>query len=148
MLSIIAAWLTLKATPPRLAGQTHYTFATRRIFFAYANFKDTELVFSTNKSNHLSVVGSSRYRDWCAVLATPAPVGDIPEKPFQLYDQNFPKWEFGLTSSSLLSILKFLVWQMKWIHYDATNDLAFCHLCMMGAKSGKMSSSSESAFIF
>ena len=29
-----------------------------------------------------------------------------------------------------------------------TNDLAFCHLCMMGAKSCKLSSSSESAFIF
>ena len=27
------------------------------------------------------------------------------------------------------------------MHYDATNDLAFCHLCMMGAKSGKLSSS-------
>ena len=34
------------------------------------------------------------------------------------------------------------------MHYDATNDLAFCHLCMMGAKSGKLSSSSKTAFIF
>ena len=34
------------------------------------------------------------------------------------------------------------------MHYDATNELTFCHLCMMGAKSGKLSSSSESAFIF
>ena len=42
----------------------------------------------------------------------------------------------------------FLVWQMEWMHYDATNDLAFCHLCMMGAKSCKLSSFSESAFIF
>ena len=33
------------------------------------------------------------------------------------------------------------------MHYDATNDLAFCHLCMMCAKSDKLSSSSESAFI-
>ena len=33
------------------------------------------------------------------------------------------------------------------MHYNATNDLAFCHLCMMGAKSGKLSST-ESAFIF
>ena len=35
------------------------------------------------------------------------------------------------------------------MHYDATNDLAFCHLCNMGAKSDKrVSSSSELAFIF
>ena len=34
------------------------------------------------------------------------------------------------------------------MHYDATNDLAFCHLCMMGAKSNKLSSSKESAFVF
>ena len=34
------------------------------------------------------------------------------------------------------------------MHYDATNDLAFCHLYIMGAKSGKLSSSSELAFIF
>ena len=27
------------------------------------------------------------------------------------------------------------------MHYDATNDLAFCHLCMIGAESGKLSSS-------
>ena len=26
------------------------------------------------------------------------------------------------------------------MHYDATNELAFCHLCMVGAKSGKLSS--------
>ena len=32
--------------------------------------------------------------------------------------------------------------------YDANGDLAFCHLCMMDAKSDKLSSFSESAFIF
>ena len=31
--------------------------------------------------------------------------------------------------------------------YDATSDLAFYHLCMMDAKSDKLSSLSESAFI-
>ena len=37
------------------------------------------------------------------------------------------------------------------MHYDATNYLAFCLLCNMGAKSGKLStvsSSGEIAFIF
>ena len=28
-------------------------------------------------------------------MATPAPVGDIPEKPFQTLDQNFPKRELA-----------------------------------------------------
>ena len=42
---------------------------------------------------------------------------------------------------------KFLVWQME-MDYDATSDLAFCHLCIMGAKSGKLSSSSDSVLIF
>ena len=32
--------------------------------------------------------------------------------------------------------------------YDATSDLAFYHLCMMDAKSDKLSSFSESAFNF
>ena len=73
-------------------------------------------------------------------MATPAPVGDIPDQP---HDHNFPKREFCQTS-------KFtgLADGNGCTMYDATSDLAFYHLCMMDAKSDKLSSSSESAFIF
>ena len=59
-----------------------------------------------------------------------------------------PKREFGQTGKVYRSFQSSWFGRWKWMHYDATNDLAICHLCMMGAKSGKLSSSSESAFIF
>ena len=34
------------------------------------------------------------------------------------------------------------------MQYGATNDLAFCPLCMMGTESGKFSILNESALIF
>ena len=61
-------------------------------------------------------------------MATPAPVGDIPDQP---HDHNFPKHEFGQISLPIFS--KFLVWQMEMdalCMYNATSDLAFYHFCM------------------
>ena len=72
----------------------------------------------------------------------------IPEDPFQPHDHNFTKHEFGQTGKVYRSFQSSWFGRWKWMHYDATNDLSFCHLCMVGAKSGKLSSSSESAFIF
>ena len=66
-------------------------------------------------------------------MATPAPVGDIPDQP---HDHNFPKRGFGQTRK-FTDLLKVpgLADGNGCIMYDATSDLAFCHLCMMDAKS-------------
>ena len=78
-------------------------------------------------------------------MATPAPVGDIPDQP---NDHNFPKREFGQTSKFTdLFKVPGLAGGNGCTMCDATSDLAFYHLCMMDAKSDKLSSFSESAFI-
>ena len=74
-------------------------------------------------------------RDWCAAMATPAPAGDIPEKPFRGLVRQVFKVP-GLADGNGCTM------------YDATND-SLLPFVMMDAKSGKLSSSfSESEFIF
>ena len=83
-------------------------------------------------------------------MISPAPVGDIPEKSFQPPDHNFPKREFGQTSKvyRYLKVPGLADGNFGCTMMPLTNDIAFSHLCMMGSKSGKLSSSSESTFIF
>ena len=61
----------------------------------------------------------------------------------------FPKHEFGQTSK-FTHIFKVpgLADGNGYTMYDATSDLAYDHLFIMDAKSDKLSSFSESAFIF
>ena len=61
-------------------------------------------------------------------------------------DHNFPKREFGQTSK--FNKVSGLADGNGCTMCDATSDLAFYHLCMIDAKSDKLSSFSESAFIF
>ena len=72
-------------------------------------------------------------------MATPALVGDILDQP---HDLNFPKREFGQTSKfTNLFKVPGLADGNGCTMYDTTSDLAFYHLCMMDAKSDKLSSS-------
>ena len=34
-----------------------------------------------------------------------------------------------------------------WLHYDEANDLAFCHVCMIAHRDGKLNSATLDAFI-
>ena len=79
-------------------------------------------------------------------MVTPAPVGNIPD---QHHDHNFLKREFG-QASKFTDLFKVpgLADGNGCTMYDATSNLAFYYLCMMDATSDKLSSFSESAFIF
>ncbi len=56
----------------------------------------------------------------------------------------------SLDSEPLFPKLWFAKW--KWIHYDASGDLAYCHICINGLKTDKIKVSighaGESTFIF
>ena len=71
-------------------------------------------------------------------MATLAPVRGIPDQP---HDHNSPKREFGQTSKFTdLFKVPGLANGNGCTMYDTTSDLAIYHLCMMDAKSDKLSS--------
>jgi len=64
-------------------------------------------------------------------------VPDVSEKPNQPLDFAFPKRQFGKTKVVNRS---FQAQKFRWLHYDQSRDLAFCHTCVSAVKSGKMKS--------
>ena len=64
---------------------------------------------------------------------------EIPDRPHQPGPEfKFPKRSFGRKNVVFRSFQ--LSWFRHWafLHYDETNDLAYCHICVMGFKQKKM----------
>ena len=74
----------------------------------------------------------------------------VDERPNQPMHFKFPKRQFGKPKvvNRLFQYQWFEKW--RWIHYDESRDLAFCHTCIMEMKTGKMKSvgNVDSVFVF
>jgi len=80
-----------------------------------------------------------------------AALPDVRSEPYQLQNHSFPKCQFGQKNVVNRSFQSSWFAKWKWIHYDASGDLAYCHICINGLKSGKVKVSighaGESTFI-
>jgi len=75
---------------------------------------------------------------------------DIGERPNQPRRFTFPKCEFGKKSVVKCAFQQLWFQSWPWIHYDETNDVAFCHTCVTAARSKRLknvSSSGDLTFI-
>ena len=64
---------------------------------------------------------------------------DIPPVPNQPTIFKFPQRSFGKTNPVKKSFQASWFTNRTWLHYDEANDLAFCHICMVAHKDGKLS---------
>ena len=63
---------------------------------------------------------------------------------------NFPKRSFGKIKVVHRAFQQSWFGKWKWLHYDSSKDLCFCHTCVSALKTGKMKLSSnakDSAFL-
>ena len=65
---------------------------------------------------------------------------DIPPVPNQPTTFKFPQRSFGKTNPVKQSFQASWFINRTWLHYDEANDLAFCHICMVAHKDGKLNS--------
>ena len=66
------------------------------------------------------------------------PVKFYPPKSFR-----FPKRKFGMTPERSLRVEWCEDDYYPWLHYDASSDSAFCHLCMITAYERKLLASTK-----
>ncbi len=72
----------------------------------------------------------------------------LPSKPHQPLDFSFPKRSFGQKAPVLRSFQQSWFSQWPFLHYDETQDLVFCHTCLLGFKKNKMrASKADPAFV-
>ena len=87
-----------------------------------------------------------------AIMANSLPVQDVPPEPYQPQNHNFPRRQFGQNNVTNRFFQSSWFTKWKWIHYNAARDLAYCHVCITGIKSGKLRlparHAGESAFIY
>ena len=76
-------------------------------------------------------------------------VPDVEEAPYQPKDYKFPKRSFGKNAQTTRSFQPTWFIDHPWIHYDETNDSAFCHVCIQAYHRGCLSSkTAEPRFLF
>ena len=74
-------------------------------------------------------------------------IGDIPNQPKQF---RFPDRQFGSSKVVTRKFMKDWFNKYPWLHYDETNDRAFCHTCITAYNRGHMTTADDttkSAFI-
>lgn len=70
------------------------------------------------------------------------------EQPNQPKNFKFPKRQFGKRSIEYRSFQPAWFQKFKWIHYDESEDKAYCHLCQIAPRKGLVTSAKMSqAFI-
>ena len=73
---------------------------------------------------------------------------DIPSAPHQPRSITFPKRSFGKKTIALRAFQASWFSTWKWIHYDETNDKAFCFYCVKGFKEKKLKTpNADQAFV-
>ncbi len=83
-------------------------------------------------------------------MATYFPIGnemDVPDKPHQPFEFNFPKRSFGVKGAQRSFQPG---WFRRWpfLHYDEGRDIAFCHTCLLATKFKRMRSNyADQAFV-
>ena len=72
-------------------------------------------------------------------------VADQPNQPSNL---KFPKREFGCKTKVKRSFQATWFKRWRWLHYDESNDVAFCYWCIKAYKEKKLTvSNADKAFI-
>ena len=72
-------------------------------------------------------------------------VADQPNQPSNL---KFPKREFGCKMKVKRSFQTTWFKRWRWLHYDESNDVAFCYWCIKAYKEKKLTvSNADKAFI-
>ena len=80
------------------------------------------------------------------VLSNLPEIPDRPHQPGQGF--KFPKRSFGKKNVILRSFQQSWFTQWPFLHYDESNDLAYCHTCVMGFKQKKMrAAKADPAFV-
>ena len=75
-------------------------------------------------------------------------VMDIPPVPNQSNTFKWPQRCFGKTNPVKRSFQASWFSNRTWLHYDEANDLAFCHICSVAYKDGKLNQHTiDKAFI-
>ena len=59
-------------------------------------------------------------------------------KPNQHPQFDFPKREFGKTKPVKRAFQAQWFMKWKWLHYDCSRDLVFCHICISALKGGML----------
>ena len=73
---------------------------------------------------------------------------DIPERPHQPLNFPYPKRSFGKKSVVQRSFGPSWFSQWPFLHYEKSQDLVFCHTCVMGFKLRRMrTNSADPAFV-
>ena len=78
-------------------------------------------------------------------------VPTVPEEPYQPSNYNFPRREFGQKNVVCRSFQSSWFCKWKWLHYESSRDVVYCHTCVTGVKSSKLKftgNAKESAFIY
>ena len=78
-------------------------------------------------------------------------VPTVSEEPYQPLNHNFPRHEFGQKAIVSRSFQSSWFSKWKWLHYDASRDVVYCHTCVTGVNSSKLKltgNAKESAFIY
>ena len=79
------------------------------------------------------------------------PLPEIGESPNQPSDFSFPSQKFGKSNVVSRAFQSSWFARWKWLYYDATQDLVFCHTCVVATKTGKMKlggNMKDSIFLF
>ena len=93
----------------------------------------------------LSFLTIANYKTVCAWRSS---IMDIPPVPNQLKTFKFPQRSFGQKKTVKKSCQSSWFANRTWLHYDEENDLAYCHVCMVTYRDGKLNSSNlENSFI-
>ena len=87
---------------------------------------------------------------WLCVVSSGA-VPTVPEEPYQPLNYNFPRREFGQKTVVNRSFQSSWFIKWKWLHYESSRDVVYCHTCVTGVNSSKLKltdNAKESAFIY
>ena len=84
-------------------------------------------------------------------VSTLSSVSNLPDIPDSLHQPGlgfkFPKRSFGKATVVFRSFQSTWFRQWPFLHYDETNDLAYCHTCVKGFKEKKMNATADPAFV-
>ena len=75
---------------------------------------------------------------FCKMSFSHEEITDLPDKPFQQQHYFFPPRSFGKAQPENCFFQASWFHHFSWIHYDATDDYAFCFLCCKAVKGKKM----------
>ena len=78
------------------------------------------------------------YKTVCACRSS---IMEIPPVPNQPKTFKFPQCSFGQKNPVKRSFQSLWFTNRTLLHYDEANDLAYCHVCMVAYRDGKLNSS-------